>query len=153
MILETHVVIHRPRSEVFAFFSNAENLERLTPPELHFEILTPTPIDMRAGREIDYRIRLFGVPLRWRTEITLWAPPYEFIDVQRRGPYAEWIHHHLFTEENGGTRITDRVRYRLPVGGWGRLAHPWVRHELNRIFDYRQNAVRTYFADRGKEIL
>lgn len=152
MILETHLSINRPRDEVFAFFSNAENLERLTPSELRFEILTPTPIPMRAGQIIDYRIRLFRFPLRWRTEITLWAPPFEFIDVQRRGPYAEWIHHHLFTEENGGTRITDRVRYRLPLGGLGRVAHPWVRRELHRIFDYRQNAVRAYFAEGGKEV-
>jgi ligand-binding SRPBCC domain-containing protein len=140
--LESAFLLPLPRSEVFPFFANAENLERLTPSELRFEILTPTPIPMRTGALIDYQIRLFGFPMRWRSEISLWNPPHEFIDTQLKGPYAEWVHHHVF-EEIGPrkTLLRDRVTYRLPLGPLGRIALPFVKRELGRIFDYRRRAV------------
>ncbi len=96
-----------PIEEVFTFFADAANLERITPPELSFRILTPMPIVLQRGTLIDYRLALFGVPFRWRTEIADWEPPHRFIDVQLAGPYRSWSHRHEFTPEGHGTRMTD----------------------------------------------
>jgi len=96
---------------VFPFFAEARNLETLTPPWLKFEVLTPAPIVMRPGTLIDYRIRVHGLPIRWRTEITAWDPPHRFVDVQLHGPYTLWHHTHTFEERDGGTLCLDHVRY------------------------------------------
>jgi len=138
--LEARLRLARPLEVVFPFFADAGNLDALTPPWLHFRILTPLPIEMREGAIIDYRLRLRGVAIRWRTEITEWEPPHRFVDVQRRGPYTLWRHEHRFTQLDGGTLVEDHVRYRM----WGgRLVHALlVRGDLERVFRYRQQQVR-----------
>jgi len=121
---------------------DAGNLARITPPELGFHILTPQPIAMRAGALIDYRIRLWGIAMSWRTEITTWNPPIEFVDTQLRGPYAEWVHRHRFiavTEDS--TLVEDYVQFRLPMRQFGAIASAIVRRQLRRIFDYRRSAI------------
>lgn len=141
--------VPRPPDEVFAFFQRPENLGRLTPSDLGFEILTPKPVPMRAGALIDYVVRPFGFPWRWRTRIETYDPPFSFSDVQLKGPYARWHHVHRFEPERGGTRMTDEVRYRLPAGPFGGVAAPLVERELERIFDFRARAVSRMFPDRG----
>lgn len=135
--------------EVFPFFADAGNLELLTPPSLRFRILTSLPIEMAVGTLIDYRIRLRGMPIRWQSEITAWEPPYRFVDEQRRGPYCLWVHEHVFmpregAAQNGGTLARDVVRYAVPGGAI--VQRLFVASELERIFDYRNAALRRNFA-------
>lgn len=140
--------VPRPRPEVFAFFADAANLERLTPPTLRFSIRTPLPIAMRAGAVIDYRLSLFGVPFRWRTVIEKFEPESCFVDVQAAGPYALWRHTHEFADApGGGTLIRDRIEYQLPLGPLGALAHRLlVRRQLGHIFDYRRRIIESALA-------
>lgn len=144
--LDTALTLPLPVEEVFAFFAQARNLERITPPELRFQILTGGPIEMAVGTLIHYRLHLMGLPFSWTTRIAEWNPPASFVDEQLKGPYAKWVHTHTFEKTAAGTRIHDHVRYRLPLSPFGDLAYPLVRRQLGRIFDYRQKAVLAAFA-------
>jgi len=141
-VLEREQLVPRPLPEVFAFFAEPRNLERITPGFLSFRILTPGPIPLAPGTTIDYRLALLGLPFRWRTLIEEVEPGLRFVDVQLRGPYRRWRHEHLFEEVPGGTRVRDRVEYELPLGPLGELAH-WiaVRRQLRSIFDHRRFAI------------
>jgi len=142
--------IPRPLAEVFAFFSDAWNLGAITPPGMGFRILTPGPIRIAAGARIRYRLSWHGIPVNWTTEIRRWEPPFRFVDVQLRGPYRLWHHSHLFEAHQGGTQMTDVVRYRLPLGIIGRGVHAVsVRRDVERIFDYRFQRIAELFAPAG----
>ncbi len=135
-ILQSEVLVPRPPEEVFGFFARAENLEALTPPWLHFSVLSPGPIEMKKGTRILYRLRLHGIPLQWESEIAAWEPPYRFVDEQRRGPYHQWIHEHQFLEHDGGTLVRDTVQY--AVAGGSLVNRLFVAPDLNRIFEFRR---------------
>lgn len=138
----------RPRKEVFAFFSDPANLERLTPRWLSFRILTPEPLPRGEGAVYDYTLRLHGLPLRWRTLILHWEEGHRFEDLQTRGPYAKWHHVHRFEDApDGGTHMTDEVHWRLPFGWLGRLAAPLVARDVRRIFAYREHVLRAHFQE------
>ncbi len=114
--LHVSLRLRRPLSEVFPFFADARNLERITPPWLRFQVLTSEPLVMREGATIDYRLRLRGVPIRWTGRIAAWEPPHLFVDEQDRGPYVTWHHEHRFREEDGMTLAEDEVTYTAPGG-------------------------------------
>lgn len=150
--VRTHVfvaelLLPQPRSRVFPFFADARNLEAITPPWVNFQIQSPTPVEMRRGTIIDYRLRVHGVPLRWQSEITVWDPPFRFVDEQRHGPYRQWIHTHDFEECDDGTLCRDRVVYAVPGGpimNW-----LFVRRDVGKIFAHRQATLRRLFAAGG----
>lgn len=142
-ILEHEQVIERSRSETFAFFSDAFNLERITPRFLGFRILTARPIHMAAGTLIEYKLSLFGIGFRWKTLIEQWTPEESFVDTQLDGPYALWQHTHTFEAVDAQrTRVRDRVLYRMPFGIFGRIAHAlFVRRALEKIFNHRAEVI------------
>jgi ligand-binding SRPBCC domain-containing protein len=145
--IERAQLVARPVADVFAFFARAHNLERITPPWLRFEVLSPEPVAMRAGTLIDYRLRLHGLPLRWTSRIDEWQPNRGFVDRQVRGPYRLWHHRHEFEPHADGTIVRDRVTYELPLGRLGELARAaFVERDLERIFDFRRDAVRRLLA-------
>ena len=138
-----------PPEQLFPFFADASNLDALTPPWLNFQIVTPKPIEMRAGALIDYQLRVHGLPLRWRTRINVWQPPHGFEDEQLRGPYRQWIHDHTFEAQNGGTLARDIVRYAVPFDF---IAHRWlVRPDVEKIFQYRAEALQKRFSKATKQ--
>ena len=147
-LLESTQVVAEERDTVFEFFARPENLAQITPDWLDFHILTPSPIPMRLGTLIDYRIGLGGLPMHWRTYISSHEPPCVFVDEQLAGPYAFWHHTHRFEEVPGGTRLIDHVRYLPPLGILGRLAHGLlIRRQLKRIFSYRQAVIANRFGE------
>lgn len=139
-------LIDCPIDDVFAFFSDAGNLERLTPAFLNFKILTPLPIEMKQGALIEYQIKLFGIKMRWLTEITKWEPNRRFSDVQREGPYLLWDHEHRFRKVGNSTLMVDTVRYAVPGGILEPMVHRlFVRNRIQEIFAYRERAITELF--------
>jgi ligand-binding SRPBCC domain-containing protein len=139
----SEIWLPRPLEEVFAFFADAKNLQAITPPWLDFALVTPEPIRMSRGTLIDYRLRLHGFPIRWRSEITAWEPPRRFVDDQRRGPYKLWVHEHRFQAQDGGTHVADAVRYAVPGGAL--IDRLFVRRDVERIFQFRRQKLQELF--------
>ena len=142
--LRAEMLVEQPLETVFEFFADAKQLERITPPILNFKILTPMPVEMQAGLLLDYQISIHKVPIKWRTEIAAWEPPYRFVDRQLKGPYHLWHHEHTFEATENGTLVKDKVIYK-PIGG--ALVHKlFVRRDLEKIFRYRQEKIAEIFA-------
>jgi ligand-binding SRPBCC domain-containing protein len=150
-VLERQQRVELPLEEVFPFYADAGNLERITPPWVGFEVTTPQPIEMGVGALIEYRLRLHGIPVRWRTRIEAWDPPHQFVDAQLSGPYSLWHHTHTFRADGeGATILGDRVRYAIPFGPLGEVARALlVKRDLERIFDYRRDAVAALLGSGG----
>lgn len=138
----------QPRGKIFPFFADAQNLEVITPPWLRLKVLTPVPIEMKAGTKIDYRLRIHGLRVRWQSEITVWEPPVRFVDSQCRGPYRAWVHEHVFEERDRGTCVKDLVRYSV----WGGALVDWllVRRDVKTIFDFRREKLGSMFGASGQ---
>ena len=147
-LLERTQIIPRSRETFFNFFSDPRNLELITPPWLHFKILTH-PLPQGAGSIFDYTLRVRGIPIRWRTLIEEFVTNEYFIDRQVKGPYQLWHHTHTFrTLPDGSTEMKDRVRYIIGWGFLGAWAHAlWVERDLRAIFDFRYQVIETYFKD------
>ena len=139
----SEILLPTPIREIFQFFGNARNLEVITPPWLRFQILTQDPIVMREGTLIDYRIRLRGIPLRWRSRIEVWDPPRRFVDIQIEGPYRLWRHEHLFDPWDQGTLCLDRVQY--AVRGGPLVERLFVRRDVEKIFEFRREKLLKLF--------
>ncbi len=151
-LLERKQRVQAPLESAFDIYSDASNLQAITPPWLHFRITSELPIEMREGALISYRLRLHAIPVRWTTRIELWEPPHRFVDLQLSGPYALWHHTHEFERDGESTVIRDRVRYRIGYGPAGALAlRVFVRRDLERIFDYRQDATAELIAGATSE--
>jgi ligand-binding SRPBCC domain-containing protein len=147
LVLERVQTLPRPIDEVFRFFADPSNLEAITPPWLHFRIVGVSSETVGEGTTIDYRLRLRGVPIAWRSVIRSWQPPRTFVDQQLRGPYRLWVHTHRFEACGDETRMTDHVRYAVPGG---RLVNRWlVRPDLERIFDYRRDRIAELLGREG----
>jgi ligand-binding SRPBCC domain-containing protein len=144
LIKET--LINKPLNEIFDFFSRAENLNKITPPELNFKILSPLPIEMKQGALIDYKIKINGIPFKWKTEITIWEPGIRFVDSQIKGPYKVWIHEHFFEEKDGKTYMRDTVKFLSPGGVFEPIINKFlVEKRVNAIFDYREKVLGDLF--------
>lgn len=142
--LRAEMLVEHPLETVFDFFADAKQLERITPSTLNFKILTPMPVEMKAGLLLDYQISIHKIPIKWRTEIAVWEPPYRFVDRQLKGPYRLWHHEHTFEETENGTLVKDRVLYK-PIGG--ALVHKlFVRRDLEKIFRFRHEKIAEIFA-------
>ena len=131
---------------VFEFFSRPENLEKITPSSMGFNIITPTPIEMKEGAIIDYTVKILGVPVRWRTMITSYKENEYFVDEQLKGPYSYWHHKHTFKEVDGGILIIDEITYALPIQAFRKIVHPvLIKPQLNQIFDFRFQTIKDKF--------
>ena len=145
-VLRRHQVVSGEPDEVFAFFEDPMNLETITPPWLHFAVVEASDAKVRLGTEIEYRLRWQIFPLRWRSRIAEHQAGVLFADEMLQGPYRRWYHRHLFTPVPGGVDMVDVVEYVLPFGPLGALAHATVvRRQLEAIFDYRRDRIRTLF--------
>jgi ligand-binding SRPBCC domain-containing protein len=145
-VFEIEQVIPRLPKEVFPFFSDARNLERITPPWLHFRILDQSTPEIQEGTIFNYQLKIHGIPVRWRSRIESWEVNRQFVDTQLRGPYKLWHHTHLFEEVPEGTKMTDRVIYELPFGFVGDLfGSRWVRKDVERIFQHRFKIIKNIF--------
>ena len=151
-VLQRETVLQAPISEVFSFFQDPRNLAGITPNWMEFDVVHIDDGEMRAGFKIAYRIKWMGVSLRWITRIKEHDPPRRFVDIQTKGPYKVWRHEHTFEATVSGTIMRDVVRYQLPFGILGDVAH-WliVRHQLRRIFDYRARRIVKLFAGTDRQ--
>lgn len=148
LILERSQWVARPVEEVFAFFSEAKNLEKITPPYLHFSILKTSTESIEKNTLIDYRLKLHGMPFKWKTLINDYVKNEFFIDEQVKGPYKLWVHTHSFIPENNGTRINDHITYKIPFGYIGNLLlKQYINNDLNKIFEYRKKIIEEVFKD------
>lgn len=143
--IHSEIDLPYPIERVFEFFNRPENLEKITPPHLGFQMMTPSPVAMFNGQVLDYVISLHGLPMRWTSVITDYNPPFAFVDTQIKGPYSFWHHRHTFEPlPDGGTRCIDHVTYACPFGILGTLIHPLVKKSLNEIFSFRTAVIEKH---------
>ena len=146
-ILNYSLTVPSPRPVVFAFFTDIANMARITPPELDFAILPPVPVELGEGTVIKYRLKLYGISFETKIQVTAWSPFDFFIDEQLEGPYRQWIHRHTFRDgPDGSTTVEDEIRFRLPTFPLGEAAYPMAKQQMDRIFSYGQQTIKSILA-------
>jgi ligand-binding SRPBCC domain-containing protein len=147
-LLSRDVLIPAPQLEVFRFFEDTRNLERITPRWVGFEDVTHEGPPLYLGMKTAHRLRWSGIVLRWNSRIVEYEPPLRFVDEQTSGPYRHWRHEHYFESVEGGTLMRDRVQYELPLGILGNVVQRLIiARQLRRIFDYRERRIKRLFVD------
>jgi len=148
-LFKSEQLMPRPVEQVFDFFKRPENLDAVTPKNLGFKILTPSPIIMQKGAVIDYTIQIYGIPMQWQTLITDYNPPCSFTDTQVKGPYKTWIHTHRFSAQGDGTLMVDEVEYSIAYGLIGEMARIlFVKREIEKIFNHRRKIMNQVFGEK-----
>jgi uncharacterized protein (TIGR01777 family) len=144
-VLERYQYFEKPKKQVFNFFSDEMNLEKITPPFLKFKVLGKNTDKIESGTLIDYKLQLRGIPFKWQTKINEFNEDTDFTDQQVKGPYSKWVHTHSFHEVGNGTLMKDKVVYKVPFGALGRaVAGYFVKKDVNNIFDYRRDVIKKY---------
>ncbi|MEZ4845973.1 MAG: SRPBCC family protein [Bdellovibrionota bacterium] len=145
-VLQRESIIKAPLEKVFDFFSNAKNLEIITPPFLNFTILEQSTPKVQKGTIFTYRLKVHGIPIRWKSLIEEWVPNSHFVDTQIFGPYKKWHHLHTFKSVPEGTWMQDTVNYRVHMGILGHwLTGRWVRKDVESIFTFRESKIQSIF--------
>lgn len=143
--------VPQKNNDIFPFFANAHNLESITPAQLNFNILNVSTPEVQEGTIINYKLKIDGIPIRWKTSIKQWDPPHCFVDNQESGPYKKWHHTHRFDELADGTLMTDQVDIEIPLGPIGYLASQWkVLRDVKMIFEYRKKIIAEKFGSSQK---
>jgi len=146
IVFQEETWVPKSLDETFSFFNTPRNLSKIMPPFMNFTLITPEPIVMKEGAIFDYHIKVFSIPMRWQSYILHYDPPYQFIDIQLKGPHDYWHHQHSFSEKNGGTLIKDRVHYRMPLGLLGTCLDKVIGNKMNqRLFKHRDIIIKDYF--------
>jgi len=145
-LFHTRLWLKEEQKKVFNFFKDENNLERITPSNLNFKILSKSTENIQKNTLIKYKLKVHGINFKWSTKIKDFDEPQSFTDIQLKGPYKKWEHTHSFSKLSHGTLIDDKVIVKLPFGIFGRIfAFVFVLKDIKRIFKYRAETISSIY--------